>query len=188
MRHDPHDAAAREQFQAHEQDMGYGLLLRRYTENVRAATPEMIERAVMDSVPKVAPLFWGFRLMVGLGFSFLALFALSFWFSVRNEFRDKKWLLRWALWGIPLPWIACQLGWFVAEYGRQPWTVFGLLPTHISASSLSAANIWGSLAAFVGFYSLLLVAELYLMFKYARLGPTVLQADAPVAGRAGAPA
>ena len=52
MRHDPHDAAAREQFQAHEQDMGYGLLLRRYTENVRAATPEMIERAVMDSVPR----------------------------------------------------------------------------------------------------------------------------------------
>jgi cytochrome d ubiquinol oxidase subunit I len=188
MRRDPHDSAARELFKAHQQDMGYGLLLRRYTENVRAATPEMIERAVMDSVPKVAPLFWGFRLMVGLGFSFLALFALAFWFSVRNEFRDKTWLLKWALWGMPLPWIASQLGWFVAEYGRQPWTVFGLLPTHISASSLSAANIWGSIAAFVGFYTLLLVAELYLMFKYARLGPTVSQGYAPAAGRARAPA
>jgi cytochrome d ubiquinol oxidase subunit I len=188
MRRDPKDAAAKDQFRAHLQDLGYGLLLRRYTENVRAATPDMIERAVMDSVPKVAPLFWSFRLMVGLGFSFLALFALSFWFAVKNEFRDKTWLLKWALWGIPLPWIASQLGWFVAEYGRQPWTVFGLLPTHISASSLSAANIWGSIAAFVGFYTLLLVAELYLMFKYARLGPTVLQADAPARGRAGAPA
>jgi len=187
MRRDPHDAAAREQFKAHEKDMGYGLLLRRYTEDVRAATPEMIERAVMDSVPRAAPLFWGFRVMVGLGFSFLALFALSFWFAVKNQFRDKTWLLKWALWGIPLPWIACMLGWFVAEYGRQPWTVFGLLPTHISASSLSAANLWGSISAFVAFYTLLLVAELYLMFKYARLGPVVLQSDAPVAGRAGAP-
>jgi cytochrome d ubiquinol oxidase subunit I len=188
MRRDPQDAAAKERFKAHQQDMGYGLLLRRYTEDVRAATPDMIERAVMDSVPRVAPLFWSFRLMVGLGFSFLALFALAFWLSVKNEFRDKKWLLKWALWGMPLPWISSQLGWIVAEYGRQPWTVFGLLPTHISASSLSAANIWGSIAAFVGFYTLLLVVELYLMFKYARLGPSVLQADAPAPGRAGAPA
>ena len=188
MRRDPKDTAARAQFKAHQQDLGYGLLLRRYTADVRAATPDMIEKAVMDSVPKVAPLFWAFRLMVGLGFSFLALFALSFWFAVKNEFREKTWLLKWALYGIPLPWIASQLGWFVAEYGRQPWTVFGLLPTHISASSLSAANIWGSIAGFVGFYTLLLIAELYLMFKYARLGPTVLQANAPAPARAGAPA
>jgi len=186
MRRDPRDGAARERFKAHEKDLGYGLLLRRYTENVSEATPAMIESAVMDSVPRVTPLFWGFRLMVVLGFSFLALFALSFWFSVKNEFRDKTWLLRWALWGIPLPWIAAQLGWFVAEYGRQPWTVFGLLPTHISVSSLSVANLWGSIAAFVGFYTLLLVAELYLMFKYARLGPTVLQAGGPVPGHVGA--
>ena len=183
MRRDPQDAAARAGFKAHEKDLGYGLLLRRYTENVSAATPAMIESAVIDSVPRVAPLFWSFRLMVGLGFSFLALFALAFWFSVKNQFRDKTWLLRWALWGIPLPWIAAQLGWFVAEYGRQPWTVFGLLPTHISASSLSAATLWGSIAAFVGFYTLLLVAELYLMFKYARLGPTALQVNAPSTSR-----
>ena len=188
MRRNPQDGAAKERFEAHQQDMGYGLLLRRYTENVGAATPDMVERAVMDSVPRVAPLFWSFRLMVGLGFSFLALFALAFWFSVKNEFRNRTWLLKWALWGMPLPWIASQLGWFVAEYGRQPWTVFGLLPTHISASSLSAANIWGSIAAFVGFYTLLLVAELYLMFKYARLGPTVLQGYASATGRSGAPA
>ncbi len=179
MRRDPSDTAAKERFDAHRQDLGYGLLLRRYTENVGAATPEMVERAVMDSVPRVAPLFWSFRLMIALGFSFLALFALAFWFAVKNQYRERPWLLKWALWGIPLPWIASQLGWFVAEYGRQPWTVYGLLPTHMSASSLSAANIWGSIAAFVGFYTLLLVAELYLMFKYARLGPAVLQADAP---------
>jgi cytochrome bd ubiquinol oxidase subunit I len=187
MRRDPQDATAKDTFKAHEKDLGYGLLLRRYTENVRDATPAMIEAAVMDTVPRVTPLFWGFRLMVLLAFSFLALFALAFWYSVKNEFRNKGWLLKWALWGIPLPWIASQLGWFVAEYGRQPWTVFGLLPTHLSVSSVSAASVWGSIAGFVGFYTLLLIAELYLMFKFARLGPAVLQSDAP-AGRVGAPA
>ena len=109
-----------------------------------------------------------------LGLSWL-LVGLAFWYSVKNSFQQKTWLLRWALWFIPMPWIAIQSGWFVAEYGRQPWTVFGMLPTHLSASSLSAASLWGSIAGFVGFYTLLLVAEMYLMFKYARLGPAALQ-------------
>jgi cytochrome d ubiquinol oxidase subunit I len=185
MQRDPKDEAAKTQFKAHQEDLGYGLLLRRYTENVREATPAMIDSAAMDTVPLVAPLFYSFRLMVALGFSFLVLFALAFWFSVKNTFREKRWLLQWALWWIPMPWIASQLGWFIAEYGRQPWTVFGILPTHISVSTLPVASLWGSLAAFVGFYTLLLVAELYLMFKYARLGPSVLQSGVPGPGRAG---
>ena len=89
----------------------------------------------------------------------------------------KKWLLKWALWIIPAPWIATQTGWIVAEYGRQPWTVFGLLPTHLSASALTPASLWGSLAGFLAFYTLLLVAEMYLMFKYARLGPAALHTN-----------
>ena len=80
-----------------------------------------------------------------------------------------------ALWFIPAPWIAIQAGWFVAEYGRQPWTVFGILPTHLSVSSISVASLWGSIAGFLVFYTVLLIAEMYLMFKYARLGPTVLR-------------
>lgn len=175
MRKNPQDVAALNQFKQHQQDMGYGLLVKRYIDDVRLATPEMITQASMDSVPKVAPLFWSFRLMVGLGFAMLLLFGLAFWHSIKNTFQTKTWLLKWALWFIPVPWIAIQSGWIVAEYGRQPWTVFGMLPTHLSVSSLSAANVMGSIAGFVGFYTLLLIAELYLMFKYARLGPTVLQ-------------
>ena len=75
------------------------------------------------------------------------------------------------------PWIACMCGWFVAEYGRQPWTVFGMLPTHMSTSSVSAGTLWASLAGFVIFYTVLLVVEIYLMLKYARMGPAALQAD-----------
>ena len=65
------------------------------------------------------------------------------------------------------------MGWFVAEYGRQPWTIFGVLPTHMSVSALTVGSLYGSLAGFVGFYTLLLIVEMYLMFKFARLGPVV---------------
>jgi len=58
--------------------------------------------------------------------------------------------------------------------GRQPWTISDVLPTHLSTSSLSAGELYFSLAGFLGFYTLLLVIELFLMFKYARLGPSSL--------------
>ncbi len=175
LRKSPKDAALLASFNKVEKHLGYGLLVKKYTDDVRQATPEIIEKAAHDSVPKVAPLFWTFRIMVVLGFAMFALFALAFWSSIKNSFQQKPWLLRWALYFIPAPWIAIHSGWIVAEYGRQPWTVFGVLPTHLSASSLSAASLYGSIAGFVGFYTLLLVAEMYLMFKYARLGPTALQ-------------
>jgi cytochrome d ubiquinol oxidase subunit I len=70
-----------------------------------------------------------------------------------------------------MPWIACELGWFVAEYGRQPWTIYGVLPTHLSVSTLSVESLYGSLAGFVGFYTVLLIVEMYLMVKFARQGP-----------------
>jgi cyd operon protein YbgT len=61
-----------------------------------------------------------------------------------------------AIWCIPLPWIASEAGWFVAEYGRQPWTISGVLPTHLSASNISSDQLWFSIAGFV-FYTALLM-------------------------------
>jgi cytochrome d ubiquinol oxidase subunit I len=174
LRRDSSDNVAAEQFAAHKADLGYGLLLKKYTEDVTQATPEMVAHAVDDAIPPVAPLFWSFRIMVALGFAFLALFAIAFWASAKNSFEHKPWLLRWALWFIPMPWLATQVGWIVAEVGRQPWTVHGVLPTHLSASTLTSGEVMLSLAGFFIFYTLLLVAELYLMFKYARLGPSSL--------------
>lgn len=157
-------------FRAHMQDLGFGLLLKKYTDDVATASPDMITRAVNDTVPRVLPMFWAFRAMVGLGFMLLALFALSMWHSVRGG-AAKPWLLKSALYMLPVPWIAAELGWFVAEYGRQPWTIYGVLPTHLSVSTLSPASLYGSLAGFVGFYTLLLIVEMYLMVKFARQGP-----------------
>ena len=101
----------------------------------------------------------------------LALFGLALWYSIKGDFAERRWLLRWALWSLPLPWISCEMGWFVAEYGRQPWTIYGVLPTHLSVSTLSVESLYGSLAGFVGFYTLLLIIEMYLMIKFARKGP-----------------
>jgi len=161
-------------FEKSKENLGYGLLLKKYTPNVVDATPEQIRMAANDTIPRVAPMFWTFRLMVFLGFWFLTLFAASFYFVAKRTIAEKKTLLKLALYSIPLPWIAAEMGWIVAEYGRQPWTISGILPTQLSPSNLSPSSLYFSLAGFVGFYSLLLVAELYLMFKYARLGPQSL--------------
>jgi cytochrome d ubiquinol oxidase subunit I len=174
LRRNTNDAEAKTIFEAHKADLGYGLLLKKYVSDVSQATPDMIAQAAHDTVPKVAPLFYGFRLMVALGFAFALLFTLSFWYSLKGNFTEKKWLLRWAAWFIPMPWVAAELGWFVAEYGRQPWSIFGILPTNLSASTLSVGSLYGSIAGFLGFYTILLVAEMYLMFKFARLGPSSL--------------
>ena len=161
-------------FDAHKADLGYGLLLKKYTEQVVDADERMIARAASDSLPKVAPLFWTFRVMVACGFTMLFIFAMAFYYCATRVADRKRWLMRLAVWGIPLPWIAAETGWFVAEYGRQPWTISGILPTHMSVSHLTGEQLWFSLAGFLTFYTVLLVIELYLMFKYVRLGPSSL--------------
>ena len=165
------DGVAKRVFEEHKADLGFGLLLKKYVVDVNTATPEIIERAVNDTVPRVTPMFWAFRIMVGLGFAMLLLFGLAFWSTLKSACMGKPWLLKWALWMLPAPWIACELGWFVAEYGRQPWTIYGVLPTHLSVSTLSVNSLYGSLAGFIGFYTVLLVVEMFLMVKFARMGP-----------------
>ena len=172
LRKNRQDAAALTVFKRHQADLGFGLLLKKYVVDVRQATPEMVQKAVDSTVPRVAPMFWAFRLMVGLGFAMLLLFALVFASTFKpNGMTQRPWLLKWALWMLPAPWIACEVGWFVAEYGRQPWTIYGVLPTHLSVSTLSVESLYGSLAGFVGFYTVLLIVEMYLMVKFARQGP-----------------
>ena len=165
------DDTARQLFDEHKKDLGFGLLLKRYVNDVSQATPAMVVQAVNDTIPRVTPMFWSFRLMVGFGFAMLALFALSFASTLKSDCMNKPWLLKWALWMLPVPWLAAELGWFVAEYGRQPWTIYGVLPTHLSASTLTVTSLYGSLVGFVGFYTVLLVVEMYLMVKFARIGP-----------------
>ena len=169
------DPSVRDEFNNVKKDLGYGLLLKRYTPNVADATEAQIKQATQDSIPRVAPLYFAFRIMVACGVLMLFIIAVSFWTVCRNRIGEKKWLLRAALYGIPLPWIAIESGWFVAEYGRQPWAIGEMLPTAVANSTLTAGDLLFSMILICGLYTLFLVAEMFLMFKFARLGPSSLK-------------
>ncbi|WP_074011822.1 cytochrome ubiquinol oxidase subunit I [Candidatus Sodalis sp. SoCistrobi] len=169
------DPAVREAFNNSKQDLGYGLLLKRYTDDITQANEQQIRQATSDSIPRVAPLYFSFRIMVGCGVLMLLLIAACFWTVLRNRIGQPRWLHRAMLYGIPLPWIAIESGWFIAEYGRQPWAIGEILPTAVANSTLTAGDILFSMGLICGLYTLFLVAEMYLMFKFARLGPSSLK-------------
>ncbi len=150
------------------------MLLKKYTPNVVDATEAQIKAAAADTIPHVPSLFWAFRAMVGSGFLMLLLFILATVAVAKRNAENKPWLLKFALFALPLPWVAAQTGWYVAEVGRQPWTIGEVLPTHLSASSLSTGDVWGSIIALAAFYTVLLIIEMYLMIKFSRLGPSSL--------------
>ncbi|RCW22590.1 cytochrome bd-I ubiquinol oxidase subunit 1 apoprotein [Ciceribacter lividus] len=158
-------------FEEHSKDLGFGLLLKRYVDDPRQASEDQIKMAANDTVPTVWPLFWAFRLMVALGFSFIVVMVWFFWMASFRRMQFPRIALWLAVIIIPTPWIAAELGWFVAEFGRQPWTVDGVLPTALSASHLSVTELLITLAGFVLFYTVLFVIEMGLMLKYIRKGP-----------------
>jgi cytochrome d ubiquinol oxidase subunit I len=119
--------------------------------------------------PPVAPVFWSFRLMVALGGLF-ALLAVAAVFQ-RGRERPCSGLLKALVWNIPLPYVCLALGWTVAEVGRQPWIVFGLMRTSDAASPVPAGDIAVSLVAFAVVYTFLGILDIYLLRKYAVQGP-----------------
>ncbi|RQM65793.1 cytochrome ubiquinol oxidase subunit I [Aeromonas hydrophila] len=175
MRADSSNQAARATFERHRQDLGYGLLLTPYAKEIGKADEAAIAKAVADSIPQVAPLFWSFRLMVGIGVVLLALFAAAFLQLCRGKLVQSPRLLKALFWSIPLPWIAIEAGWFVAEFGRQPWTISDVLPVSASVSLLTPGQLWFSLISICLIYTSLLVVELFLLRHVIRKGPASLQ-------------
>jgi cytochrome bd ubiquinol oxidase subunit I len=162
-------------------DVGYALLLKRIRPDIENATPEEIRQAAHSTIPDVPVLFWSFRIMVALGFYFIALFGVAFYLSSRRRC-GKPWFLKLVMFSLPLPWIAAELGWIVAEYGRQPWIIDGVMPTFLGVSSVPASNVAASLAAFVLFYTALAVVDVTLLAKYIRKGPHGEHEPHPQAG------
>ncbi len=188
LRADPNDAEAREIFDATKGDLGHTLLLRKFTDSPETADAALVAKAANSTIPDVGTLFWTFRLMVGLGFYFILAFAAAFYFSAKLEF-DKPWFLRILVWSLPLPWLAAELGWIVAEYGRQPWAIADVLPTFLAASSLSVVKVGFTLFGFVAFYSTLAVIDVFLMRRTILMGPVEvlgINSPEPVAATAAA--
>ena len=95
---------------------------------------------------------------------------------------QSRWFLRLAVAAIPLPWFAAELGWIVAELGRQPWAIEGVLPTFLASSSLSRGALWTTLAGFTLLYGALAVIEVRLILAAIRHGPSDAEHDQPTPG------
>jgi cytochrome d ubiquinol oxidase subunit I len=119
--------------------------------------------------PPVLPVFLSFRTMVGFGCIFVFMAAWA-WLK-RRQIEGQRLLLRLLPFIIPLPYLANQFGWTVAEIGRQPWIVSGLMRTSESVSPIALSQVATSLVAFFAIYALLGAIDFFLLFKFARKGP-----------------
>jgi len=147
-------ASAREILEANVQYMGYGHLEK----------PE-------DVIPPVGVVFWAFRLMIGLGMLLALELLLCVWFAWKDKLGNMRWLLWTAMLCIPLVYICGQSGWVVAEVGRQPWTIQGLLPVNVAISSLSAGAVKTTFFVFLAVFALFLVIEIRIMLRAIKKGP-----------------
>lgn len=181
---DPKDPVARGDFELHRRDLGYGLMLKQIVADPRQATPAQIASTAWNTVPNVPVMFWTFRFMAAIGFAMIALFATAFTLCTLRK-HETRWFLLAAVAAMPLPWIAAELGWIVAEVGRQPWAVDGVLPTFLGASSLSVPQLWGTIIGFTVLYGGLAIVEVGLILKTIKRGPFAEQeefADRPAPG------
>ena len=128
-------------------------------------------RELKELIPDVKVSFYAFHVMVILGLHFLILSALAFWLSLKNRWGRRRWLLWVALLTIPLPYIASQAGWLVAEMGRQPWVVYELMPTLTAVSRLKPGAVQLTFWIFAVTFTSLFIAEIRIMLKHIKKGP-----------------
>jgi cytochrome d ubiquinol oxidase subunit I len=135
-----------------------------------------------DQRPPVWPVFWSFRVMVGIGLLMLAVVATALALRLRGRLYDSDWFLRLCIWSAPSGFIAVLAGWTTTEVGRQPWTVYGLLRTaHSVSPSLKGSDVLLSFLAYAVVYLMMFPAGLLVMARIVRGGPTETPPGAPVA-------
>ncbi|QJC35686.1 cytochrome ubiquinol oxidase subunit I [Enterobacteriaceae endosymbiont of Donacia sparganii] len=162
-------------FNKYKKYLGYGFLVKQYYQNIYNINDLQIKNIAKNSIPLISPLFFSFRIMVLSSFILFIILILVFIFAIiKNNIEKKKNLLKICLYIIPLPWIASEAGWFVSEYGRQPWAIKDILPTYMAGSSLQFLEVLFSIIIIFIFYTILLLVELFLIYKISRIGPSIL--------------
>lgn len=124
-----------------------------------------------ELVPPTSLVYWAFRAMVGIGCFLMLLMAVVLWAERKQRLAGMRWLQWTALLSIPLVYLAGQTGWVVAEVGRQPWTIEGLLPVKAAVSSVSAENVKTTFFLFVAIFTLFLIIELRILVRAIKKGP-----------------
>ena len=126
-----------------------------------------------ELIPPINLIYWAFRVMVGFGGFLLLLMIVVLWAEWKGKLTGMKWLQWVALWSIPLVYLAGQAGWIVAEVGRQPWVIQGLLPTKAAVSSVSVGAVQTTFFLFVAIFTLFLAIEIRIMLKAIKKGPEI---------------
>lgn len=124
-----------------------------------------------ELVPNVPLNFYAFRVMVGVGCYFILFFALVLFFLYKKRLTDRRWLLWVGLWSIPLAYIGGQVGWIVAEAGRQPWAIQDLLPVHAAISNVSVSSVQTTFFIFLALFTVMLIAGVRICLYLIRKGP-----------------
>ena len=122
-----------------------------------------------DDIPPVLPTFLSFRFMVACAGLFVLLAIAAWWW--RKDLENHPLLMKALIYVIPLPYLGIMAGWAVAEIGRQPWIVYGLMRTSDAVSPVPTSSVGLSLAAFIVIYTFLGILDIYLLRKYAKKGP-----------------
>jgi len=125
----------------------------------------------VNAIPSVPVAFYSFHIMVALGFYFVLLLLLVLIGLFRNRLENNKFLLRLALWTIPLAYLASQSGWVLTEMGRQPWVIQDLLPTMAAVSHINTTTVQITFFLFAVLFTVLLIAELSIMVTQIKKGP-----------------
>jgi len=133
-------------------------------------------RNVQELIPSVPLTFYSFRIMVFLGVHFGLLFLVILWLTLKDKIARKRFILYTALWSIPLAYIASELGWIVAEAGRQPWVIQNILPTIAAVSQLKSFSVQITFWMFFILFTGLLIAEIRIMLAQIKKGPEELNA------------
>ncbi|MBL8675822.1 MAG: cytochrome ubiquinol oxidase subunit I [Alphaproteobacteria bacterium] len=122
--------------------------------------------------PPILPVFWSFRIMVGIGLLMLVTGFMAVVLYFRNQLFIQKWFQYWCLFMTPSGFIAVLAGWFVTEIGRQPYIVYGLMRTLEARSPVIGQHVFLSLIAFIFVYTFVFGAGIYYIAKLIRKGPS----------------
>ena len=141
-------------FKANYKDLGYGFI-----------------KDKKETVPSIGTTFYSFHFMVAIGLFLIYYFFIMLRFGLKDKYEKKRFWLKVGVWSYLIAMIASQLGWALAEVGRQPWTIQNLLPTSVSTSHLSVSSVQTTFWLFAILFTILLIVEIKIMIKQIKLGP-----------------
>ncbi len=145
---------ALEEFNKYKKFLGYGHL-----------------KSPKESVPPVSITFYSFHMMAAVGTGMILIFLLYLFYLLKGTIDRQNWLYPIGILFFVLAYIAGEAGWVVAEVGRQPWAIQGLLPVSVARTDIASTNVKLTFFMFLVTFTLLLIAEVRIMLKQIQIGP-----------------